>query len=113
MHKKAILYDADCGLCCRAANVVRSHDKKKKFNLVPIKSVDAERILKQLGMKVPGTDSVMLLDDDKIYEKSEAVFRIAGEMSGWYKLLSVFRWFPKKISDKVYDVIARNRRRWI
>jgi predicted DCC family thiol-disulfide oxidoreductase YuxK len=58
------------------------------------------------------TNSVVYLDKDKQYIKSEAFFRIINQMGGNFRLLLFFRVFPKKLTDWVYDVIARNRYNW-
>ena len=45
------------------------------------------------------------------YVKSEAVLRIARELSRWQRTW-LFHFIPRVIRDEIYDLFARNRYRW-
>ena len=57
-------------------------------------------------------DSIVLMENNKIYTQSSAVLRIVLHLSGLYPLLFVFMVIPRPLRDMVYDFIAKNRYRW-
>ena len=57
-------------------------------------------------------DSIILLDNNRIYSKSSAVLRILKRLRLPYNLLWVFIIVPPFVRNFVYDVVARNRYNW-
>lgn len=58
-------------------------------------------------------DSIVLIEDGKLYEHSTAALRIARRLSGlWPALYYLFIWVRRPIRNWVYRFIARNRYRW-
>jgi len=51
----------------------------------------------------------VLIKNDKCYIKSEAVFEIIKELSGFWYLFGVFRILPLSIRDACYSFISKNR----
>lgn len=112
-----ILFDGVCNLCNGAVNFIIDRDKPGRFRFAALQSQRASALLVQQGAKplVAGTDpdSMVLLEDGKLYEQSTAALRIARRLSGvWPVLYYLFIWVPRPIRDWVYRVIARNRYRW-
>ena len=64
------------------------------------------------GVDTSKTDSILLIDQDKIYAKSTAALKIARHLSGGYPLLYGFMIVPNFIRNWVYDIIAKNRYKW-
>lgn len=107
-----ILYDGICNLCNYTLQFILKRDKLKIFNYLPLQSSQAEELLKTIQFNQPGIDSVIFIENGRAYIKSEAFFRIAKKLGGIYRLILIFRIFPKKLSDWIYDVIAKNRYGW-
>ncbi len=107
-----ILYDGKCNLCNYTLQFILKRDKLKIFNHLPLQSSQAEELLKTIQFNQPGIDSVIFVENGRAYIKSEAFFRIAKKLGGIYRIILIFRIFPKKLSDWVYDVIAKNRFKW-
>jgi len=57
-------------------------------------------------------ETLLLLDDGQIYERSSAVLRIVSHLRFPWNLLGVLRIIPRPIRDAIYGLIARNRYRW-
>ena len=57
-------------------------------------------------------ETVILLQDGKIYTHSDVGIQISKFLSFPYRLLAVFKILPKAIRDYGYRWIARNRYRW-
>lgn len=111
--KKIILFDGVCNLCNTSVQFVIKHDKKDLFRFVPLQSDLGKKILNHLGINREHTDSIVLYEPGKAYYyKAEAALKIINKFGGYYKLLNLFRIFPKFISNAIYDYIAKNRYRW-
>ena len=57
-------------------------------------------------------ETVVFLDGDGIYRKSEAALRAIQALSGIWKIARAGMWAPRGLRDGLYDFIARRRRRW-
>ena len=58
------------------------------------------------------TDSIILIAENRIYIESEAIIKIAGQLSAPWKWFQIFRFLPLKIRDRQYRWVAKNRIRW-
>lgn len=56
--------------------------------------------------------SILLIENGKIFEKSEAALRIAGKLRFPWNLATAFGILPLRWRDKIYDYIAENRYKW-
>lgn len=111
--KKIILFDGVCNLCESSVQFVIKHDKKDIFRFVAIQSDLGQEIIKDIGIDISKTDSIILYEPGiAYYYKSEAALRIAKELGEIYSLLSLFSVFPNTVSNYVYDYIAKNRYKW-
>ncbi|WP_457617735.1 thiol-disulfide oxidoreductase DCC family protein [Lutibacter sp.] len=84
----------------------------EQFLFASLQSDAAKEILLQFSTKKLTLDSIILIDDSNIYEKSSAALQISKHLNGGYKLLYGFIIIPKFIRDWVYDIIAENRYKW-
>ena len=57
-------------------------------------------------------NSFAFLANGQAYVKSEAVLRIARELPRW-QWTWIFQVIPRVIRDAIYDLVARNRYRWL
>jgi len=60
----------------------------------------------------PPLDSIMLICQDKVLLRSDAVLAITSGLRFPWPLLTVFRIVPRPIRDGAYRIFARNRYRW-
>jgi len=110
--KSIILFDGVCNLCNSSVNFIIKHDKKEQFIFASLQSDAAKEILLQFKTKKINLDSILLVDGEKIYEKSSAVLLILKQLNKGFKLLYYFIIIPNFIRDWVYNVIAKNRYKW-
>jgi predicted DCC family thiol-disulfide oxidoreductase YuxK len=106
-----VLFDGVCNYCNAMVNFVICNDKKAIFKFAPLQS-DAGKQLKEKYKITREIDSVIFIENEKVYTYSDAAIRIAKHL-GWpakifYGLLIV----PKFIRQPVYKWIARNRYKW-
>ena len=113
IHKKPIiLFDGICKLCNASVQFIIKHDKKKCFLFASLQSDAAVKLLLQDNIKKIDLESIVLIDDNRIYRKSTAVLRIVRKLDGLWPILFVFIIIPKSIRDMIYEFIAKHRYQW-
>ena len=106
-----ILFDGVCNFCNASINFIIDHDPEKRFKFAPLQSDLGQSVLKQFNKNTKDFDSVILLKDNQLYQKSEAALEIVKHLSGAWKYLSIFSILPTFFLDFFYDIIAKNRYR--
>ncbi|WP_258098109.1 thiol-disulfide oxidoreductase DCC family protein [Marinoscillum pacificum] len=106
-----VLFDGVCNLCNSSVNFVIDRDRGF-FQFASLQSEAAKALLEPTSINPERLDSIVLVEDGKVYHKSTAALKIASKLSGLWPLLSVFRILPVGFRDFFYDLIARNRYRW-
>jgi predicted DCC family thiol-disulfide oxidoreductase YuxK len=112
-NKKLILFDGVCNLCNNAVLKIIRQDKNDIFLFTSIQSNVGKNIINELGIDISKIDSIVLyIPGGNYFIKSEAVFKIANEFKGAWKIIQIFRIFPDFLNNLFYDFVARNRYRW-
>ena len=111
-EKPIILFDGICNLCNSSVRFVLKNDSREQFLFASIQSDAAKNLLLHLNYKNIQMNSILLVDQGKILERSDAVLRIASELRFPWHLTRVFRILPLGLRDRIYDWIADNRYRW-
>ena len=106
-----ILFDGVCNFCNSSINFIIDHDPEKHFKFAPLQSDIGQDILRKFHKNTKDFDSVILLKDNKLYEKSEATLEITKHLSGSWKYLAVFGILPTFFLNFFYNIIAKNRYR--
>jgi predicted DCC family thiol-disulfide oxidoreductase YuxK len=104
-----ILFDGVCNFCNRSINIILEQDQDAHFQFAPSQSTAGKDILQQFGLDQKASASVILIDNEKVYTKTDAVIQIATHLKGWPKLFRFIKFIPKPIRDFGYDLIAKNR----
>ena len=110
--KSIILFDGICNLCNSSVNFIIKHDKKKHYLFASLQSDAAKEILLHFKRKKINLDSILLIEENAIYEKSTAALKISKHLSKGYHLLYSFIIIPLFIRDSVYTLISKNRYNW-
>lgn len=106
-----ILFDGVCNFCNSSINFIIDHDPEKHFKFAPLQSDIGQGVLRKFNKNTKDFDSVILLKDNKLYQKSEAALEITKHLSGFWKYLSVFGILPTFFLDFFYNIVAKNRYR--
>ena len=112
MKNPIVLFDGVCNLCNGAVQFIIARDADATLRFVALQSEMGKNILKKHNTQSIDMKSIILLENDKLYDRSTAALRMAKNMDGLWKILYVFIIVPKPIRDAVYNVVARNRYRW-
>ena len=112
LNKPVIFFDGICNLCNASVQFVIEHDKNSQFMFTALQGAYAKETLPTLNADSQKLNTILLLEDGKLYTKSSAALRVAKKLNGLLPLLYVFIIVPKFIRDWFYDIIAKNRYKW-
>ena len=110
--QRIIFFDGLCNLCNGAVQFTISRDPHHLFQFASLQSDFAENKLRHFQINPVQGDSFVLLEGDKVYQRSTAALRVARNLSGWWRFLYVFIIVPPFIRDGVYNFIGKNRYKW-
>lgn len=110
MHP-VILFDGVCNFCDVSVQFILNRDPNETFHFASLQSEAGQELLNKYHVR-DDVDSMILIENDKVYYKSSAALRISRHLRGAWKLLYVFMVVPAPIRNVVYDLIARNRYKW-
>jgi len=109
VEENVLLFDGVCNLCNTAVNIVIDMDKKQKIKLASLQSDFGKKVLRNFGLSETEFDSLVFLQEGKMYKKSTAAFKVLQITGGFWSFLLIFKILPKGLNDIFYDFIARNR----
>lgn len=111
-NQSLVLFDGVCHFCNNSVNFIIDRDPKKKFVFAPLQSELAKAVLYKLGEDTVKIDTIILIQNNRIYKRSRAALEIAKQLKGLWPLCYVFIIIPGFIRDIVYNIIAKNRYKW-
>ena len=106
-----VLFDGVCNLCNAAVRFIIPRDPAGYFQFATLTSAAAGSLLASVpAAELP--DSVVLVDGEHIFTRSDAALRIARRLTFPWPIAYAFIVLPRAFRDWVYDGIARRRYRW-
>jgi len=73
---EVILFDGVCNLCNGAVNWVIKRDTQNKFKFSSLQSEYGKQLINRFQLSSDYLNTIVLLDNDQVYLRSEAVLRI-------------------------------------
>ena len=111
--KNTILFDSKCNLCSKTVKRVMKLDKNKLFTFISNKSEYGKNIISKNNLNSVTTETIVLFTtENKFLIKSDAAISIAVKLNPLFLIFNILFIVPKKIRDKVYDYVAKNRYKW-
>ncbi len=110
-----MLFDGVCNLCNATVNFIIDRDPGHHFRFASLQSDAGKELLRAHGVTPQESgdpDSILLVQGDRVLERSTAALHIARGLAGGWKLLYLFIVVPRFVRDVVYRFIARHRYRW-
>ena len=104
-----ILFDGVCNFCNRTINIILKYDKDAYFQFAPSQSNAAMGIMQQFGLEQQAITSVILIDNEKVYTKTDAVIQIATHLNGWPKIFRFMCLMKYSVLAKSLSAIALRR----
>lgn len=111
-QKSIILFDGVCNLCNSSIDFILKRDKNDRFLVGALQEEAGKVLLEKFNVQTDYLDSLVLVENEKIYLRSTAALKIAKHLSGLWPLLSVLIVIPSFLRDPIYDWVGKNRYRW-
>ena len=112
MARQLILFDGVCNLCNSFVRFVIERDPAARFQFAALQSEAARRVLQEHQLPTPLPDSILLVDNGRIFTRSTAALRIARRLTFPWPLTAALLMVPRPLRDWVYQLVARYRYRW-
>lgn len=108
-----LLVDSECAVCNRSVQFIRKHMKKdEKILFRSLFSDEGRKYLKKYDLPEDYTESLVFIEKNRAYLKTDAVLIITRRMSGLFPLLSGFMILPRNFRDYFYMIFAKHRHRF-
>ncbi len=110
-----MLFDGDCAVCDTTVQFVLDRDAAGKVHFAPLQGETAAAILGRHPELPDNLDSIVLVqqttEGETVTVHSHAIFHLVRFVSGPWKAISVFRFFPRFLTDAGYKAFAAMRYR--
>jgi predicted DCC family thiol-disulfide oxidoreductase YuxK len=104
-----LLFDGVCNLCHGTVQFLIEHDPEGRLRFASLQSPVGKQLLADVGLDAAYQDSVVLIDGDDCYRKSDAALRAARYLDTPLSLGSHLEFVPRFLRDGVYDLVAETR----
>jgi predicted DCC family thiol-disulfide oxidoreductase YuxK len=109
VNYQIILFDGVCNFCNGSVNFIIDHDPSKQFKFASLQSPIGQDILRKYNQNTCKFDSVILLKNNRLYQRSSAILEIVENLSGAWKYLSILKVLPSSWLDFFYVLMAKHR----
>ncbi len=113
-----IFFDQDCGLCDRLTFwlITQAIRHELPFLFAPLGGKLYRQFFPQLPFST-SWESILVIPQDlssqSPLEKSAAILYLGSYLPGpWRGLVQLIRLLPQGLADRVYDWVAKNRKKW-
>jgi predicted DCC family thiol-disulfide oxidoreductase YuxK len=110
--KAIVLFDGICNFCSSSVLFIIRRDPKGYFRFAALQTESGATLIKKHDINSDETESIILIDNNKVYYRSSAALRIARKLKGGWKLFYIAIIIPPFIRNFFYDIVARNRYCW-
>ena len=107
--KILVLFDGVCNLCNGSVQFIIRRDPESKFLFASLQSDFGKSQLLKFGLNPDFLHSILVIENNTLYQKSDAALKIASRLKGPWHLLTVFKLFPRFIRNGIYDLISSRR----
>jgi len=107
--RPVVLFDGVCNLCSGSVQFLIEHDPQATLRFAPLQSESAQALLEEVGLTDYDFDTIVLVEGEEYYTKSDAALRIARRLERPWSLLWVGRYVPRVLRDAAYDAVASSR----
>jgi len=110
-NKHIIFFDGDCGVCNFWVQWILQRDRKNQFMFASLQSDFGQKFLGERNLDQKQFNTLYLWKFGSYYLiKSKAIIKVLDLLGGLYSIGSLAgKIIPASLSDRLYDVISRNR----
>jgi predicted DCC family thiol-disulfide oxidoreductase YuxK len=107
-NQSILLFDNHCGVCHWLVRFIIRHDTRRRFRFAALGSPVGVALCRPLrGNQL--ADTVVLVCDNRLFVRSDAVIETLRLIGGPWRALAVVAVFPKRWRDVWYDMFSARR----
>lgn len=107
-----LIFDGHCVLCSRLVQFILTHDRARRFRLVPAQAPIGQALYRHFGLDPTELETNILLEDGRAWFKAEGSIRVFEHLGLPWSLVAIGRVLPARWQRGIYETIAKNRLRW-
>ena len=107
-----VLFDGHCNLCNKSVQFILEREKDATVLFTSLQSETGKEILREFSYPEDYRDSVLFLENGKLYDESGAALRVAKYLKAPWSWLRIFWIVPDFLRNAIYRFIAKRRLRW-
>jgi predicted DCC family thiol-disulfide oxidoreductase YuxK len=111
LTRTLVLFDGVCVLCNGFVDFLLPRDANGELTFGALQSEAAKQALRDAGLPDALPQTVIVIDDGRVYQESTAVLRVFRRLGWPWRALSWLRVVPRPLRDAVYRFIAKRRYR--
>lgn len=112
-NKPVILFDGHCGICSAWAEFLLKYDRAGRYRLLAAQTPLGQALYRHYGLDPDEFETNLLIADGVAWVKSEGTIRMAEGLGFPWSMAVILRLLPPGVRDWLYDLIARNRFRFM
>ena len=109
--QRIIIFDGYCNFCSNSVLFIIKRDPRACFVFAASQGEEGQKILAERGIQKLAEHSILLIERDRIYDRSGAALRISRGLRGLWPMFYGFVVLPRGLRDYFYDRIAGYRYR--
>ncbi len=107
-----VLFDGVCNLCVGSLPWLLRMDHRDRLRFGTLQSDSGTDLLEHCGLPRDYDQSMVVVEGETAYTKSDAVVRLAWLLGFPWALGSIAALVPERVRDRAYRWLARNRYDW-
>lgn len=107
-----VLFDGTCSFCNGSVRFIMNRDRRERFAFLSSATPQGKELATKLGFTGPTPGSVVLIDGEKVFDRSTATLEIARRLDRLWPLLYAFIIIPRPIRDAGYKFFAARRHKF-
>lgn len=113
MKPLIIFFDAPCVLCNFWIQKLCTWDHEDQLRFATLDHPMLKEFARERGLDLKQLDTAIVWDQTYSFAfEAQGTFMILNRLGGYWKLFTVFNLLPKRITNGLYRVVARNRYQW-
>jgi len=111
LTRTLVLFDGVCVLCNGFVDFLLPRDPNGELTFGALQSEAGKQALRDAGLSDAMPETVLVIDDGRVYQESTAVLRVFRRLGWPWRALAWLRVVPRPLRDVVYRFIAKRRYR--
>jgi predicted DCC family thiol-disulfide oxidoreductase YuxK len=104
-----IVFDGECVLCCRSAQLVLKHDRARTFRLTTAQGRLGQALYRHFGLSHGTRGTMLLLAHGRLFTHGDAAIGIAERLGRPFRMAAAARLVPPRLRNPLYRMVARSR----